>query len=133
MRFSFTMIVVVAATLTSAAIIPRSNVSRMDSGSSRDSASSAVVEGRQGRVHPREFLLSPDADIPQRRSYGSSPTRRHPRDFPRREPHAASANESRAPRRRHPRDFPRREAYEGDAEIRNTPGRHHPRQFRSLE
>ncbi|KAJ7116590.1 hypothetical protein C8R44DRAFT_211327 [Mycena epipterygia] len=130
MRFSFTMIVVVAATLTSAAIIPRHNASRMDSGSFHD--------GREvGRGHPRDFLGSPDdAEIPQRRSDDSySNARRHPRDFSRREPRAAVKNQSRTSGRRHPRDFPRREAREGDIEARSTVqvGRSHPRQFRSLD
>jgi hypothetical protein len=42
-------------------------------------------------------------------------------------------NESRTPSRRHPRDFPRREAPEADVEVRTSPGRIHARQFRSLD
>ncbi|KAJ7895109.1 hypothetical protein B0H13DRAFT_829518 [Mycena leptocephala] len=136
MRFTFTILVIVAATLTSAAIIPRRNVSRINSGGFRDEPSSRrEVEGRQGRAHPRASLLFPDnADIQQRRAEDAYP-RRHPRDFPRREPepYVAVGNESRTPSRRHPRDFPRREALEADVEVRTSPGRIHARQFRSLD
>ncbi|KAJ7503540.1 hypothetical protein B0H11DRAFT_586331 [Mycena galericulata] len=139
MRFSFTMGVVVAATLTSAAIIPRTgNLSRLDIGSSHHERSSGQqVESRQGRTHPREFFLAPDnADIPQRRSADvNTYSRRHPRDFTRREPHPLSGDESRPVlKRRHPRGFTHPEAREDDEfEVRNTPGRHHPRQFRSFD
>ncbi|KAJ7082853.1 hypothetical protein B0H15DRAFT_802992 [Mycena belliarum] len=121
MRFSFA-IFVVAATFTSAAIIPRSIGSR-PSGSDEGSS---VGEGRR-RAHAREFFLSPDdVDIPQRRS-DSAPARRHARDFARRDSEpldlAASANSSGTPGRRHPRDFYRRpEASRSDAVVPNTPG-----------
>ncbi|KAJ6577561.1 hypothetical protein B0H19DRAFT_563200 [Mycena capillaripes] len=133
MRFNFTMIVVVAATLATAA---RSNVSRTDSGTFRgDPPFRREIEGRKGRAHSRDFLLPQDnADGLQRRSPDAY-FRRHPRDFPRREPEPSVAvyNESRAVSRRHPRDFARREAHEGDVGIRSTPGRIHSRQFRSLD
>ncbi|KAJ7672277.1 hypothetical protein DFH06DRAFT_1319703 [Mycena polygramma] len=144
MRFTFTMMVIVAATFTSAAIVPRSNVSRMGN-EGEEPASRREVEGRQGRTHPREFYLA-DVDIPQRRS-ADTYERKHPRDFPRREAREGGAEIRETsgsslwtPSRRHPRDFPRRDLPENDAEIREpsgsalrTPGRRHPRDFRRHE
>ncbi|KAJ6483797.1 hypothetical protein C8R47DRAFT_561050 [Mycena vitilis] len=141
MRFTFTMMVIVAATLTSAAIVPRSNVSRI-SGEGEEPTSRREVEGKRGRTHPREFFLA-DEDIPQRRS-ANTYERKHPRDFPRRETREDDAETRETggsglwtPSRRHPRDFPRPEVHEGNAEVREpsgstlrTLGRRHPRDFR---
>ncbi|KAJ7746265.1 hypothetical protein B0H16DRAFT_1556841 [Mycena metata] len=61
MRVAFTMIVVVAATLTSAAIIPRTHsLSTGDSGNLPDApASRREVRARQRNAHPRDSLLFP--------------------------------------------------------------------------
>jgi len=142
MRITFTMLVVVAATLTSAAIIPRGNVSRSNNSSN---GRQREVEGRNGRTHPREFFFTPDnADIPQRRTgAGSDDTeayRRHPRDFLQREPRAVGPEGETPPVHRHPRDFafvrggPSSNGREGvQVHARRTlVERFHPRQFRSL-
>ncbi|KAF7330184.1 hypothetical protein MVEN_02455400 [Mycena venus] len=138
MHFTFTVIVVVATTLTSAAIISRNNRGNASKMSFPDESSlKREIEGRKGGAHSREFLLYGDsADIPQRRSTGTY-QRRHPRDFHRSELYVngEGGNDSRTPSRRHPRDFARGEDPE-DVEVRNTntPRRRvHPRQFRSFD
>jgi len=147
MRFSVTTMVLIAATLTSAAIIPRnsSSHSRMEPGSFEERSAEIQVEDRHkhGRTHPREFM-APETEVPQRRTEEEirdvhAQARRHPRDFPRRDPEpraaAADSDESRPLRRRHPRDFPRREVEGEVVQARSAPAaaRAHPRQFRSFE
>ncbi|KAJ7207027.1 hypothetical protein C8J57DRAFT_1288349 [Mycena rebaudengoi] len=137
MRFSFAAIALIAATFTSAVIVPRNgNISRMDISKFQvgESSGRRSVEGNQGRSHPREFHIS-GRERSQRRSDGTSP-RTHPRDFPRREQRAAEEEDSEEStlHRRHPRDFRRRERNSDDGpEIRAfLSGRWHAHQLRSL-
>ncbi|KAJ7183298.1 hypothetical protein C8R46DRAFT_1209456 [Mycena filopes] len=142
MRVTFirAVILVVAATLTSAAIIPR-NPSH---GGTGDGASSMRGGKGKSRVHPRDLLLAPDnADIPQRRVVENHPPpRRHARDFSRRDIEVVEVRddeldefepETPKHRRRHARDFTG-EAVEPDAHRNLPPARRtHPRQFRAYD